>query len=134
MCNTYTLPLGSPSDLPPLHPTPLGHRVPGRAPCATQQVPISYPFTCASVYLSMVLSQFIQLSPSLALSKCPLSTSASLFLPWNWVPLYHFSKSHIYALISDTCSSLSDLFYSLIDSRSIHISINNSIFSFFMDE
>ena len=98
-------------------------------PVLTQQVPISYPFyMCQCIYVND--TQFIQLSRFLAVSKCPFSTSASLFLPWNQVYLYHFSKSHRYALITNTCFSLSDLFYSLIDSGPIHISINNSILSF----
>ena len=41
------------------------------------------------------------------------STFVSLFLPCKPVHLYHFSRFHVYALIYDTCFSLSDLFHSV---------------------
>ena len=47
------------------HPTLLGHhRVPSWAPCIIQQVVTSYLFYTYSVYMSMLLSQFIPHSPS----------------------------------------------------------------------
>ena len=41
------------------------------------------------------------------------STSVSLFLPCKQLPLYHFSRFHVYALIYDICFSLSDLLRSV---------------------
>ena len=41
------------------------------------------------------------------------STSVSLILPCKLVHLYHFSRFHIYALIYDTCFSLSDFLHSV---------------------
>ena len=46
------------------------------------------------------------LGPHVCFSMC-----ASLFLPWKWVHLDHFSRFHIYVLIYNTCFALSDLLY-----------------------
>ena len=47
------------------HPTPLGHyRAPNWAPCAIGQFPTSYLFAHGSVYMSLLLSQFVTPSPS----------------------------------------------------------------------
>ena len=43
---------------------------------------ISLSMQKSSVYTSVLISQFVP-SPSLAVSTCSFSTSASLFLPWN---------------------------------------------------
>ena len=49
----------------PSHPTPLGHhRATSWAPCAIQHLPTSYTFTHSSMYMSVLLSQFIPPSPS----------------------------------------------------------------------
>ena len=49
-----------------LPPTPnLGHhRAPGWVPCVISQLPTSYLFTQSSVYMSMLLSQFVPSSAS----------------------------------------------------------------------
>ena len=44
------------------------------------------------------------------MSIYPFSTAASLFLPWKWFHLYHFSRFHRFSLIH-ICFSLSDLLY-----------------------
>ena len=51
-------------------------------------------FIHGSVDMSILISQFIQSSPSTPMSTCPFSTSASLLLPCKWA-LYHFSRLHI---------------------------------------
>ena len=58
-----------------------------------------------SVYMSVLLSQFIPPSPSPAGSTSPLSMSASLFLPCKQDHQYHFSKFH--QSVSQTVQSLS---------------------------
>ena len=68
----------------------------------------------SSVYLSIVLSQFI--SPSSPLPSCP--HVCSVYLPVysctaNKFICTIFSRFHIYALIYNICSSLSDLLHSL---------------------
>ena len=69
--------------LPPLpHPTPLGHhRVPSWAPvlCSNLSIPIC--FTHDRVYMLMLLSPFIPLSPSPTVSTSPFFISVSPFLP-----------------------------------------------------
>ena len=92
------------ASFPPHHPTPLGHyKAPGWAPCVIQQLPLASYFTPGNVYISQLLSQFIPLSPSPAMSTSPFSTSASLFVPCTQVHQYHFSRFHICALIYDIC-------------------------------
>ena len=41
------------------------------------------------------------------------SMPVSIFLPYKYAHQYHFSRFYIYALIFDTCFSLSDLLHSL---------------------
>ena len=67
--------------------------------------PLAIYFKFGSVYISMQLSHYIPASPSLPVSPCPFSTSASLFLPYDKVHQYHFSRFHIYALGYDICFS-----------------------------
>ena len=52
--------------------------------------------THGSIYVLMLLSPFIPLSPSPTVSTSPLSTSAAPFLPCKQVHQYRFSGSHIY--------------------------------------
>ena len=78
-------------------------------------------FTHCSVYMSVLLSQFVPPSSSPTVSTSLLSvpalqvgSSITIFL------------DPICVLICDVCFSLSDLLY-MTDSRSIHISTNDSI-------
>ena len=64
-------------------------------------------FTHGSVYMLMLLSPFIPLSPFPIVSMSPFSISASPFLPCKYVCQYHFYRFHIYTLISDIYFSLS---------------------------
>ena len=76
-------------------------------------------FIHITVYLSIPIAQFITPPPHThrrfppLVSICLFSTSVSQFLPCKPVHLYHFSRFHIYALISNTCFSLSDLLHSV---------------------
>ena len=60
------------------------------------------------IYMSILLSSFVSLFPSLIVSTNPFSISASPFLPCKYVHQYHFSRFHMYALIYCICFSLSD--------------------------
>ena len=48
--------------------------------------------------MSILINQFIPHSPSLPVSKCPFSKSASPFLPWKYIHLYYL---HHYIEIID---------------------------------
>ena len=65
----------------------------------------------SSMYISMLLFQFVPPSPSLSVSTHPFSTSGSLLSPWKQVHLL-FSRFYIYALIYDVCIPPSDLLHS----------------------
>ena len=67
-------------------------------------------FTHDSLYMSMLLSQFVPPSPSHTTVTTSL-VSTSPFPSYRWVPQYHFSRFHMYVLIANICFSLSDLFY-----------------------
>ena len=83
--------------LPPLpHPSPLGHHG-VELPVLYVGFPLAIYLTHGSAYLSIL--SFISPSPSPCGSMCLLPMSATLFLPWKQVHLYHFSRCHIYALI-----------------------------------
>ena len=103
-----------------------------------QQVPISYLF---------YTHQCIHVNPNLPIHPItttptprftPLvsirffSTSVSLFLPCKLVHLYHFSRFHIYALIYDTCFSLSDLLHSVWQSLDPSTSLQMTQFRSFL--
>ena len=81
---TYPLSLGPPSHLLPS----LSSRL---SQSTEPSLLLAICCICDSVYISMLLSQFFPPSPSPAASKCPFSTSVSLFLLWKQVHLYHFS-------------------------------------------
>ena len=66
------------------------------APCLRSSFPLTICFIHGYVYVSMLLSQFVSPSPSLAVSTDPFSMSASLFLPCKQFQQYHFSRLHIY--------------------------------------
>ena len=95
-------------------------------------------FIHISVYMSIPISQFIPPQPPPHPATCPplvsirlFSTSVSLFLPCKLVPLYHFSRFHIYALIYDICFSLSDLIHSAWQSPGLSTSLQMTQFPFY---
>ena len=67
-------------------------------------------FTHDRLCMSRLLSQFVPHSPSHTIVT-PSLFSPSPFPSYRSGHQYHFSRSHMYALISDICFSLSDLFY-----------------------
>jgi len=75
----YTLPLAPPSSS---HPTPLAcHTVPTGLSVLYGSFPLAIFFTHGSLYMSMLLSQFVLPSPSFTVSTSPSSTSPFPFLP-----------------------------------------------------
>ena len=109
---TYPLLLESPSYPPPpptapTNPTPLvvtEHQV--ELPVSYSNFPLAIYFTYGNICTSMLLSQFVPLSPFPVVSTSLFSMSTSLFLPCKQVHQYHFSKFHICALIYNICFSL----------------------------
>ena len=92
-------------------------------------------FTFGSVYMSMPLSNFVPAYPSPSL--CPQVHSLHLHLysypaPGFFRTIFFFFRFHIYVLAYGICFSLSDLSHSVTDSRSIHLTTNNSISFLFM--
>ena len=57
------------------------------------------------VYVSMLLSPFVPLSPSPSVSTSACSMAVSLLLPCKYLHLHYFSRFYIYALICDICFS-----------------------------
>ena len=55
---------------------------------------IAFP-TCGSLYMLILISWVSQPLPSTTVSTCPFCISASLFLPWKYIHLYHFSRLEI---------------------------------------
>ena len=94
------------SSLLDLPPTPLGHhRTPAELLVVYSRFPLAVCFTHSGVYMSIPISQFIPPSPFplpalLCMSTHVFSTSASQFLPWKQVHLYHFSRLHIRACVN----------------------------------
>ena len=70
-------------------------------------------FTYGIIYVSVLFSQIIPLSPSPTESKSLFFTSVSLFLSHIQGHHYHLSKFHTYALKYSICLSLSDLLHSV---------------------
>ena len=95
-------------------------------------------FIHISVYVSITISQFITPPPPPPRCFPPLvsirlfSTSVSQFLPCKLVHPYHFSRLHIYALIYDTCFSLSDLLHSVWQSLDPSTSLQMTQFRSFL--
>ena len=70
------------TSLPRHHPTHLGHhRERAELPVLYSRFPLASYFTHGSVYMSILISQFIPPFPSPTVSTSPFSTSASVFLP-----------------------------------------------------
>ena len=90
--------------------------------------PLASYFIHGSVYMPMLLSQFITSSPSPTVSTNLFSASASLFLPHRETHQYHFSRFHIDVLIHSICFSLSEKLTSLSTTGSnfIHLSSTDS--------
>ena len=76
-------------------------------PVIYSRFPLAISFTHGTVYMSVLVSQFIPLVP-----KCLFSVSASLYLPCKQIRLYHCSRFHLHVLICVICVSLSDLLHS----------------------
>ena len=108
----YTYISSSRTSLPPVpHPTHLGHhRAQSWAPYT--QLPSSFLLTHGSVFMSVLFSQLVPLSPSSALSTSPSSMSVSLFLPCKWVHQYHFSRFHIYICVNKLLLHMTASMYS----------------------
>ena len=87
----------SPPSWTPCPPGP-HFRAPNWASCEWQEVPTSCLFTHGSVYMSILISQFIP-SHLHAVSTYSFSTPMFLCLPCKFVHQYYFSRLHIYALI-----------------------------------
>ena len=100
------------SSLPPHHPNPPFTLSQIELSVLNSNFPLAIYFIYVSVYISMLLFQFLLSSPSLAVSTSLLSVSVSLFLPCKQVQQYHFSRLHMYALTYNICFSLSDLLHS----------------------
>ena len=96
--------------------------------------PLVIHFTFGSVYMSMLLCHFIPASPYHPVPSSPFSMSVSLFLLCHQVHQYCFLKFHIYLLACCIYFSLSDFLHCMTDSRSIHLTIDNSISFLFMAE
>ena len=67
-------------------------------------------FTHGSIFMSALLSDFVLPTASCPTSTSMFSTSASLFLLYQYVYQYHFSRFHIYELIYDICFPLQTSF------------------------
>ena len=90
-------------------------------------------FIHISIYISIPISKFIPpCSCPLLVSTRLFSTSVPLFLPCKLVHLYHFPRFHIYALIYDTCFSLSDIFHSVWHSLGPSTSLQMTQFRSFL--
>ena len=127
--------------LPPTLPIPplqvdIKHRVDLPVLCCC--FPLAIYFTFGSIYKSMPLSLRPSLPFPLPVSSSPLSMSVSLFLSCPQVLqnyFFSFSRFHIYVLAYGICFSLSDLTsLCMTDSRSIHLTTNNSVSFLFMAE
>ena len=68
------------------------------APCVIAQISLVTYFTHDSIYMSVLLSQFVPPSPSCAVSTRPFSMSTSSFLLCKQVHQYYFSRFLIHAL------------------------------------
>ena len=74
--------------------------------CHRVKFPLPIHFSYSNVYISTLLSQFVQPSPSPAVSTSLFSMSAFLLLLYKQFHQYNFSRFHIHALIYDICFSL----------------------------
>ena len=97
--------------------------------------PLAIYLTFGSVYMSMLLSQFI---PAYPFPLCPQFRSLPLHLDSFPAPklirTIFFLRFHIYVLACGICFSLSDFSLCMTDSRSIYLTTNNSISFLFLTE
>ena len=106
--------------------------------CYCSCFPLAIYFTFDSVYMSMLLSHFVPASPSS--SPCPQVHPLRLHLYSCPAPrfirtIFFFFRFYIYVLAYGICFSLSDLTsLCMTDTRSFHLTINNSISFLFMAE
>ena len=111
ICICTSLASCTPLPHPQSHPSS-NHRAPSQVPCAILQV--EHYFTEISViYVKPNFPIYPTLLTPSPMSTHPFSTFASLYLPWNSVHLYHFSRFHIYALIHSICFSLFIILHSV---------------------
>ena len=96
---------------PPPHPNPLGcHTVQGLSSlCHTANPHWLSVFTRGDVYVSVLLFEFIPLSPPPTVPTSLFSMSVFPPLSCRRVHQYHLSRFHIYVLTYDICVSLSNL-------------------------
>ena len=73
--------------------------------CHRVKFPLPIHFSYSNVYISTLLSQFVQPSPSPAVSTSLFSMSAFLLLLYKQFHQYNFSRFHIHAIIYN-CFSL----------------------------
>ena len=118
---TYIFPLGPPSPAPL---TQLGHHRTLRwAPCAIQQVPMSY-FTHGRVYMSILTSQFVSPSPLPWLSPHRYVHMSIFYIcvsscPGNRFICAIFSRFHIYTSIYNICFLIYSVWQTLGPSTSL---------------
>ena len=91
----------------PSHPTPLGHhRAASWAPCAVQKLPTSYTFTHSSVYMSVLLSQFIPPSPSIPyMCASTYPFKFFFFCAHVYTTYWHICIRWVYPCVEDTYRS-----------------------------
>ena len=105
------------SDLPPTSTVPpilviTEHQA--ELPVLLSMFPLAIYFTHGSVYMSIPISPFIPHPLPSTMSTHPFSVTASPFLFWKQVQLYHFSRYHIYELMYNiVVFFLSDLLHSI---------------------
>ena len=99
-----------------IHMFPPPYLLPGLIPPSVfySNFPLSIYFTYGNIYVSMLLSQFIPLSPFFSVSKiyslclCLYSCPAKRF-----ISIIFFFRFHIYALMYDIYFSLPELLHSV---------------------
>ena len=96
-----------------------------------------YIWQCTYVHATLSLCPSLPFPLPLPMSSSPFSSSsAPLFLSCPQVlhNLFYFFRFHIYVLAYGICFPLSDLLHCMTDSRSIHLTTNNSVSFLFMAE
>ena len=135
----YPLPLASPSHPP--YPTPLGgHKAPSWSPCAMWLLPTSRNVSILHLVVSIcpchsLTSSQLTLPPPRALNSILYVCIFIPVLPLGSSEPFFLFRFHIYVLAYGICFPLSDLTsLCMTDSRSTHLTTNNSILFLFMAE